>query len=98
MKHTLLPASTVNTIPEPYSHGYLYGSSSVALIGEPPYSPEVQAAARAGTLLAQRLHGREPFLCRGGRGRHFHRQRSRHLDPGTGRRAACSTPSISAGG
>jgi D-alanyl-D-alanine carboxypeptidase len=51
MQDTALPASTVNTIPEPYSHGYLYGSSSVALVGEPPYSPEVQAAARAGTLL-----------------------------------------------
>ncbi len=51
LQHTLLPASTVNTIPEPYSHGYLYGSSSVALVGEPPYSPEVQAAARAGTLV-----------------------------------------------
>jgi D-alanyl-D-alanine carboxypeptidase len=41
----------VDTLPEPYSHGYLYGSSSVALTGEPPYSPEVQAAARAGTSL-----------------------------------------------
>jgi D-alanyl-D-alanine carboxypeptidase len=51
MQDTELPASTVNTIPEPYSHGYLYGSSSVALVGEPLYSPEVQAAARAGTLL-----------------------------------------------
>jgi D-alanyl-D-alanine carboxypeptidase len=51
MQDTELPASTVNTIPEPYSHGYLYGSSSVALVGEPPYSREVQAAARAGTLL-----------------------------------------------
>jgi D-alanyl-D-alanine carboxypeptidase len=51
LKNTTLPSSTVNTIPEPYSHGYLYGSSSVALVGEPPYSPEVQAAARAGTLL-----------------------------------------------
>ena len=51
MQHTELPSSTVNTIPEPYSHGYLYGSSSVALVGEPPYSREVQAAARAGTLL-----------------------------------------------
>jgi len=51
MQHTELPASTVNTIPEPYSHGYLYGSSSVALVGSPPYSPKVQAAARAGTLL-----------------------------------------------
>jgi D-alanyl-D-alanine carboxypeptidase len=51
LKDTLLPASTVNTIPEPFSHGYLYGSSSVALVGEPPYSAEVQNAARAGTLL-----------------------------------------------
>ena len=51
MQDTELPSSTVNTIREPYSHGYLYGSSSVALVGEPPYSPEVQAAARAGTLL-----------------------------------------------
>ena len=51
LRHTLLPASTVNTIHEPFSHGYLYGSSSVALVGEPPYSPEVRAAARAGTLL-----------------------------------------------
>jgi D-alanyl-D-alanine carboxypeptidase len=51
LKNTELPASTVNTIPEPYSHGYLYGSSSVALVGTPPYTPALQAAARAGTLL-----------------------------------------------
>jgi D-alanyl-D-alanine carboxypeptidase len=51
LERTLLPAPTVNTLPVPYTHGYLYGSSSVALYGEPPYSPEVQAAARAGTLL-----------------------------------------------
>jgi D-alanyl-D-alanine carboxypeptidase len=51
MQHTALPPNTVNTLPEPYSHGYLYGSSSVALVGTPPYSPAVQAAARAGTLL-----------------------------------------------
>ena len=57
MQDTVLPASTVNTIPEPYSHGYLYGSSSVALVGEPPYSPEVQAAARAGTLLPKDYTG-----------------------------------------
>ena len=55
LQHTLLPASTVNPLPEPHSHGYLYGSSSVALTGEPPYSPEVQAAARAGTLLPRRI-------------------------------------------
>jgi D-alanyl-D-alanine carboxypeptidase len=57
LQQTLLPASTVNTLPEPYSHGYLYGSSSVALVGEPPYSPEVQAAARAGTLLPKDYTG-----------------------------------------
>jgi CubicO group peptidase (beta-lactamase class C family) len=51
MQRTVLPASTVNTIAEPYSHGYLYGSSSVALYGTPPYSPEEKAAARAGNLL-----------------------------------------------
>jgi D-alanyl-D-alanine carboxypeptidase len=51
LQQTMLPASTVNSIPEPYSHGYLYGSSSVALTGTPPYSPEIQAAAKAGTLL-----------------------------------------------
>jgi len=50
MQRTALPASTVNTIPGPYSHGYLYGSASVALLGTPPYPPAVQAAARAGTL------------------------------------------------
>ena len=41
----------MNTIPEPFSHGYLYGSSSVAFTGTPPYSPALEAAARAGTLL-----------------------------------------------
>ena len=51
MTNTLLPAATSHTLPKPFSHGYLYGSSSVALFGEPPYSPEVQAAAKAGTLL-----------------------------------------------
>ena len=49
MKNTLLPASTSNTIPEPYSHGYLYGSSSYAL-SDTPYPADLQAAARAGTL------------------------------------------------
>jgi D-alanyl-D-alanine carboxypeptidase len=51
LQNTILPANSVNTIPDPYSHGYLYGSSSVALVGTPPYSPEVKAAAQAGTLL-----------------------------------------------
>jgi len=49
MKHTLLPANTSNTIPEPYSHGYLYGSTSYALV-DAPYPADLQAAAKAGTL------------------------------------------------
>ena len=51
LQHTIFPAPAVNNLPEPYSHGYLYGSASVAMVGTPPYSPEVQADARAGTLL-----------------------------------------------
>jgi D-alanyl-D-alanine carboxypeptidase len=57
LQHTELPAPAVNTLPAPYSHGYLYGSASVAMVGEPPYSPEVQAAARAGTLLPKDYTG-----------------------------------------
>jgi D-alanyl-D-alanine carboxypeptidase len=49
MKHTLLPANTSTAIPEPYSHGYLYGSSSYALV-DALYSADLQAAAKAGTL------------------------------------------------
>jgi D-alanyl-D-alanine carboxypeptidase len=49
MKRTLLPASTSNAIPEPYAHGYLYGSSSYALV-DAPYPADLQAAAKAGTL------------------------------------------------
>ncbi len=57
LQHTALPASAVNTLPDPYSHGYLYGSASVAMVGTPPYSPQVQAAARAGTLLSKDYTG-----------------------------------------
>ena len=49
MHDTLLPARTADTIPAPYSHGYLYGSSSFVLT-DTPYPPDMQAAARAGTL------------------------------------------------
>ncbi len=57
LQHTVFPASAVNTLPAPYSHGYLYGSASVAMVGSPPYSSEVQAAARAGTLLPKDYTG-----------------------------------------
>jgi D-alanyl-D-alanine carboxypeptidase len=50
MHDTLLPARTADTIPPPYSHGYLYGSSLFVLT-DTPYPPNIQAAARDGTLL-----------------------------------------------
>jgi D-alanyl-D-alanine carboxypeptidase len=59
MKHTLLPAITSNTIPEPYSHGYLYGSSSYALV-DAPYPADLQAAAKAGTLEPNDDTGQNP--------------------------------------
>ncbi len=50
LKNTLLPASTSNAIPEPYSHGYLYGGCSFSNLTDKPYPPDIQAAARTGTL------------------------------------------------
>jgi D-alanyl-D-alanine carboxypeptidase len=49
MRETLLPASTSNTLPEPYSHGNLYGSSSYAL-ADAPYPADLRTEAKAGTL------------------------------------------------
>jgi CubicO group peptidase (beta-lactamase class C family) len=50
LKDTLLPASSSNTLPDPYSHGYLYGDCSFRNLTDKPYPAEIQAAARAGTL------------------------------------------------
>jgi D-alanyl-D-alanine carboxypeptidase len=50
MTNTELPPGPTYTIPDPFTHGYLYGSSSVALFGEPDYTPEQIAAAEDGTL------------------------------------------------
>jgi D-alanyl-D-alanine carboxypeptidase len=59
LKNTLLPASTSNTLPDPYSHGYMYGDSAFALVDK-PYSPELQAAARIGTLKPTDYTGQNP--------------------------------------
>jgi D-alanyl-D-alanine carboxypeptidase len=59
MKHTLLPANTSNAIPEPYSHGYLYGGSSYALV-DASYPADLQAAAKAGTLKPNDDTGQNP--------------------------------------
>ena len=45
-----LPPGSSSAIPAPFTHGYLYGSSSVALFGEPDHTPEQIAAAKDGTL------------------------------------------------
>src|SRR5438874_9161070 len=50
LKDTMLPATGSNTIPDPYSHGYLYGGCSFRNLTDKPYPPDIQAAARAGTL------------------------------------------------
>jgi D-alanyl-D-alanine carboxypeptidase len=49
LKQTLLPGSEDTAIPDPYSHGYMYGGTSFALV-DTPYPPDMEAAARAGTL------------------------------------------------
>ncbi|MGE3522873.1 MAG: serine hydrolase domain-containing protein [Candidatus Dadabacteria bacterium] len=50
MKETYLPASGDITLPEPYAHGYGYGSVATVLTDDEPYPPDIVAAARAGTL------------------------------------------------
>jgi D-alanyl-D-alanine carboxypeptidase len=50
LKNTLFPDLDSNTLPAPYSNGYMYGDN-VLTMGTPPALPdEMQAAARAGTL------------------------------------------------
>ncbi|MEU6644587.1 serine hydrolase domain-containing protein [Saccharomonospora sp. NPDC046836] len=49
LRQTSLPAATDNSIPDRYSHGYLYGGSAYAFIDQ-TYPADLQAAARAGTL------------------------------------------------
>ncbi|REE71008.1 D-alanyl-D-alanine carboxypeptidase [Rhodococcus wratislaviensis] len=50
LQQTSLPAADdAATIPDRYSHGYMYGGSSYAMVDE-EYPADMQAAARAGTL------------------------------------------------
>jgi D-alanyl-D-alanine carboxypeptidase len=50
LRQTLLPGPDDTGLPVPYSHGYMYGGSSYALV-DAEYPADVQAAAHAGTLL-----------------------------------------------
>ena len=49
LTQTSLPAADDNSIPAPYSHGYMYGGTFYAMVDE-QYPADMQAAARAGTL------------------------------------------------
>src|SRR5512132_3029181 len=60
LRDTLLSAITSNTLPESYSHGYLYGGCSFSNLVDKPYPPDIQAAARAGTLKPDDCTGQNP--------------------------------------
>ncbi|MBJ8345705.1 beta-lactamase family protein [Antrihabitans sp. YC2-6] len=49
LQQTSIPAVGDTSMPQPYSHGYMYGGSTYALL-DVPYPPEIEAAAKAGTL------------------------------------------------
>ena len=97
MTNTLLPASTSNTIPEPFSHGYLYGSSprwpsgQAVFARRPSCGPGRDAAA-------QRLHLPEPFRVPPRPGASFRPPTISPRGYGHSSPAAYSTPSISAAG
>lgn len=46
---TSLPGTSDVNLPAPYSHGYMYGGTSYALVDK-PYPADLQAAARSGKL------------------------------------------------
>jgi D-alanyl-D-alanine carboxypeptidase len=50
MTNSFLPPPDSVVLPDPFSHGYLYGSSSHVFGDEFPYTREEQAAAHVGTL------------------------------------------------
>lgn len=49
LRQTSLPAAADNVIPDRYSHGYMYGDSSYAVVDK-QYPADMQAAMRNGTL------------------------------------------------
>ncbi|GAA1369848.1 serine hydrolase domain-containing protein [Catellatospora chokoriensis] len=49
LRQTSLPAATDDTLPQPFSRGYMYGGTAYALVDD-PYPADMQAAIRAGTL------------------------------------------------
>jgi D-alanyl-D-alanine carboxypeptidase len=50
LKDTVFPPNTSNTIPNPHPHGYMYGTNVLTMGTPPAVPPDMQAAAKAGTL------------------------------------------------
>ena len=85
MTNTELPAGPTYTIPDPFTHGYLYGSSSVALFGEPDYTPEQIAAAKDGSWQPTDYTDVNHSFAFGAGNVISTANRSRHLDECAGR-------------
>jgi hypothetical protein len=68
LKDTLLPATDSNTLPDPYSHGYLYGGCSFSNLTDKPYPSRPPGRGQGRNPQARRLHRPELFLRLGGRG------------------------------
>ena len=49
-KDTLFPAPTSSAIPDPHPQGYMYGSNVLTMGSPAAVPPDMQAAAKAGTL------------------------------------------------
>ena len=86
MTNTELPPGPTYTIPDPFTHGYLYGSSSVALFGEPDYTPEQIAAAKDGSWQPTDYTDVNHSFAFGAGNVISTANRSRHLDEGAGGR------------
>lgn len=50
LKDTLFPPITSNAIPDPHPQGYMYGNNVLTMRAPAAVPPEMQAAAKAGTL------------------------------------------------
>ena len=50
LKDTLFPPSTSSVIPDPHPHGYMYGNNVLTMGSPAAVPPDMQAAAKAGTL------------------------------------------------
>ena len=50
LKDTVFPAITSNAMPDPHPRGYMYGTNVETMVSPPALPPDMQAAARAGTL------------------------------------------------